>query len=117
MKITKSFDEKKPTLYLVPTPIGNLKEITSRALEVLNAVDAIAAEDTRNTKKLLMAYNIQKPLISHHEHNQATSIPQILNHLHNNDSVAVVSDAGYPLVSDPGANLVKEVIKEDYAVV
>ena len=117
MKITKSFDEKKPTLYLVPTPIGNLKEITSRALEVLNAVDVIAAEDTRNTKKLLMAYNIQKPLISHHEHNQATSIPQILHHLHNNDSVAVVSDAGYPLVSDPGANLVKEVIKEDYAVV
>ena len=86
-------------------------------IEVLNAVDVIAAEDTRNTKKLLMAYNIQKPLISHHEHNQATSIPQILNHLHNNDSVAVVSDAGYPLVSDPGANLVKEVIKEDYAVV
>lgn len=117
MKITKSFDKEKPTLYLVPTPIGNLKEITSRALEVLNTVDIIAAEDTRNTKKLLMAYNIQKPLISHHEHNQASSIPQILNHLRNNESVAVVSDAGYPLVSDPGANLVKEVIKEDYAVV
>ena len=105
------------TLYLVATPIGNLEDMTFRAIRTLKEVDLIAAEDTRNTKKLLMAYNIQKPLISHHEHNQATSIPQILNHLHNNDSVAVVSDAGYPLVSDPGANLVKEVIKEDYAVV
>lgn len=117
MKITKSFDEKKPTLYLVPTPIGNLKEITSRALEVLNAVDVIAAEDTRNTKKLLMAYGIQKPLISHHEHNQSTSIPVILDYLKDGKSVAVVSDAGYPLVSDPGANLVKEVINNDFAVV
>lgn len=117
MKITKSFDEAKPTLYLVPTPIGNLQEITQRAMDVLKGVDVIAAEDTRNTKKLLMAYEIQKPLISHHEHNQATSIPVILDYLKDGKSVAVVSDAGYPLVSDPGANLVKEVINNDFAVV
>lgn len=117
MKITKSFDVEKPTLYLVPTPIGNLKEITQRALEVLNEVDVIAAEDTRNTKKLLMAYQISKPLISHHEHNQATSIPEIIKLIQEGKSVAVVSDAGYPLVSDPGANLVKEAIKNDINVV
>lgn len=117
MKITKSFDEAKPTLYLVPTPIGNLQEITQRAMDVLKDVDVIAAEDTRNTKKLLMAYGIQKPLISHHEHNQSTSIPVILDYLKDGKSVAVVSDAGYPLVSDPGANLVKEVINNDFAVV
>lgn len=117
MKITKSFDEAKPTLYLVPTPIGNLQEITQRAMDVLKGVDVIAAEDTRNTKKLLMAYGIQKPLISHHEHNQASSIPVILDYLKDGKSVAVVSDAGYPLVSDPGANLVKEVINNDFAVV
>lgn len=117
MKITKSFDETKPTLYLVPTPIGNLQEITQRAMDVLKDVDVIAAEDTRNTKKLLMAYGIQKPLISHHEHNQSTSIPVILDYLKDDKSVAVVSDAGYPLVSDPGANLVKEVINNDFAVV
>ncbi len=117
MKITKSFDEAKPTLYLVPTPIGNLQEITQRAMDVLKDVDVIAAEDTRNTKKLLMAYGIQKPLISHHEHNQSTSIPAILDYLKDDKSVAVVSDAGYPLVSDPGANLVKEVINNDFAVV
>lgn len=117
MKITKSFDEAKPTLYLVPTPIGNLQEITQRAMDVLKDVDVIAAEDTRNTKKLLMAYGIQKPLISHHEHNQSTSIPVILDYLKDGKSVAVVSDAGYPLVSDPGANLVKEVINNDFTVV
>lgn len=117
MKITKSFDEAKPTLYLVPTPIGNLQEITQRAMDVLKDVDVIAAEDTRNTKKLLMAYGIQKPLISHHEHNQSASIPVILDYLKDDKSVAVVSDAGYPLVSDPGANLVKEVINNDFAVV
>lgn len=117
MKITKSFDEAKPTLYLVPTPIGNLQEITQRAMDVLKDVDVIAAEDTRNTKKLLMAYGIQKPLISHHEHNQSTSIPVILDYLKDGKSVAVVSDAGYPLVSDPGANLVREVINNDFAVV
>lgn len=112
-----SFDHQKPTLFLVPTPIGNLQEMTPRALDVLGSVDFIAAEDTRNTKKLLMAYQINKPLISHHEHNQNTSIPKILEYLKEGMSVAVVSDAGYPLVSDPGGYLVKEVIEAGFSVV
>ena len=111
MKRQKSFQNNNSTLYLVPTPIGNLQEMTPRALDVLKQVDVIAAEDTRNTKKLCMAYQIQKPLIYHHEHNQATSIPEILSLLEQGKQVAVVSDAGYPLVSDPGQRLVKEAIE------
>lgn len=113
----KSFQNNKSTLYLVPTPIGNLQEMTPRALEVLKEVNVIAAEDTRHTKKLCMAYQIQKPLISHHEHNQASSIPEILHLLEQGKQVAIVSDAGYPLVSDPGQRLVKEVIEKGYNVV
>lgn len=117
MKRKSSFETQQPTLYLVPTPIGNLQEMTPRALDTLNQVDVIAAEDTRNTKKLLMHYQIQTPLISHHEHNQQESIPRILSYLQEGKSVAVVSDAGYPLVSDPGQRLVQEVIDLDYPVV
>ena len=117
MQRQKSFENEMPTIYLVPTPIGNLQEMTSPALDTLQKVDVIAAEDTRNTKKLLMAYQIQKPLISHHEHNQAESIPKILNLLEEGKSVAIVSDAGYPLVSDPGQRLVQEVIEAGYPVV
>ena len=117
MRRQKSFQNKQPTLYLVPTPIGNLQEMTPRALEILNQVDVIAAEDTRNTYKLRQAYGIQKPLISHHEHNQAASIPEILALLEQGKQVAVVSDAGYPLVSDPGQRLVREVIEKDFNVV
>ena len=91
--------------------------MTPRALDVLKAVDIIAAEDTRNTKKLLMAYQIQTPLMSHHEHNQAESVPRILDLLGEGKSIAVVSDAGYPLISDPGQWLVKEVISKGYPVV
>ena len=117
MKRKSSFEQGEPTLYLVPTPIGNLQEMTPRALDTLSSVDVIAAEDTRNTKKLLMYYQIQKPMISHHEHNQSESIPKILNYLKEGKSVAVVSDAGYPLVSDPGQRLVQEVIELDVPVV
>ena len=105
---------RKTTLYVVATPIGNLQEMTPRALDVLKQVDVIAAEDTRNTKKLCMAYQIQKPLISHHEHNQTTSIPEILSLLEQGKQIAVVSDAGYPLVSDPGQRLVKEAIEKRF---
>lgn len=117
MKRQKSFQNKQPTLYLVPTPIGNLQEMTPRALQILNQVDAIAAEDTRNTHKLCQAYGIQKPLLSHHEHNQGVSIPQILARLEGGEDIAVVSDAGYPLVSDPGQRLVKEAIENNFNVV
>lgn len=112
-----SFENEEPTLYLVPTPIGNLQEMTPRALDVLKNVDVIAAEDTRNTKKLLMAYQIHTPLMSHHEHNQQESIPKIISILEEGKSIAIVSDAGYPLISDPGQWLVKEVIEHDFPVV
>ncbi|MGN1276668.1 MAG: 16S rRNA (cytidine(1402)-2'-O)-methyltransferase [Floccifex sp.] len=117
MKRQKSFETKQASLYLVPTPIGNLSEMTKRSLETLEMVDVIACEDTRNTNKLLMAYNIKKPLLSHHEHNQKESIPKIISILQEGKNVAIVSDAGYPLVSDPGQNLVKEVIAKDIPVV
>ncbi len=117
MNRQKSFENDKSTLYLVATPIGNLSEITYRAIEILNSVDFIAAEDTRNTIKLLNHYNIQKKLISHHEHNINSSIPKILNLLNDNHNIALVSDAGYPAISDPGAELVKEVIEHGYNVV
>ncbi len=113
----KSFEQEKPTVYLVPTPIGNLSEMTSRALETLEKVDVIAAEDTRNSHKLLTHFGISKPMISHHEHNQETSIPKLLSILEERKSIAVISDAGYPLVSDPGGRLVKCVIEHGYPVV
>ena len=113
----KSFESDVSTLYLVPTPIGNLQEMTPRALDILKEVSVIAAEDTRNTKKLLMAYGIDTMLMSHHEHNQQVSIPKIIERLENGENVAVVSDAGYPLVSDPGQKLVQETISHGFNVV
>ena len=113
----KSFESDASTLYLVPTPIGNLQEMTPRALDILKEVSVIAAEDTRNTKKLLMAYGIDTMLMSHHEHNQQVSIPKIIERLENGEDVAVVSDAGYPLVSDPGQKLVQETISHGFNVV
>lgn len=113
----KSFEKEQPTLYLVPTPIGNLQEMTPRALEVLKTVDCIAAEDTRNTHRLLQSYDIHTPMISHHEHNQEKSVLQILERLSSGQSIAVVSDAGYPLVSDPGQRLVTQTIEAGYPVV
>lgn len=113
----KSFESDASTLYLVPTPIGNLQEMTPRALDILRNVAVVAAEDTRNTKKLLMAYSIDTPLLSHHEHNQEVSIPKILSVLEQGKDVAVVSDAGYPLVSDPGQRLVQETIEKGFNVV
>lgn len=117
MNRQKSFENGKATLYLVATPIGNLNEITYRAIEVLKTVDYIAAEDTRNTIKLLNHFEITTKLISHHEHNVLTSIPKIIDLLENGNNIALVSDAGYPAISDPGYELVKEVIKHDLNVV
>lgn len=117
MNRQKSFENGKPTLYLVATPIGNLNEMTYRAVEILNSVDYIAAEDTRNTIKLLNHFDISKKLISHHEHNIHTSIPKIIDLLSKGNDVALVSDAGYPAISDPGYELVKEVITHEWNVV
>ncbi|MGI9073619.1 MAG: 16S rRNA (cytidine(1402)-2'-O)-methyltransferase [Bryobacteraceae bacterium] len=96
------------TLYVIATPIGNLEDITLRALRILrDEVAIIACEDTRQTQKLLEHYQIKKPLISYHEHNEASRTAEILDRLERGESVALVSDAGTPLVSDPGYRVVK----------
>jgi 16S rRNA (cytidine1402-2'-O)-methyltransferase len=94
------------TLYIVATPIGNLEDITLRALRVLKEADLIAAEDTRHTRKLLAYYGISTPLMSYHAHNQASRGPELLRRLAESETVALVSDAGTPGFSDPGADLV-----------
>ena len=93
-------------LYIVATPIGNLKDITLRALEVLADVDLIIAEDTRVTQKLLNAHAIKQPLLSYHQHNAEQRDPQVLAKLQQGHRVALVTDAGTPLISDPGHSLV-----------
>lgn len=95
------------TLYLVATPIGNLADISERALKVLSEADFVAAEDTRNTQKLLSYFGIKKPLISYHEHNKAECGERICERLLSGESCALVTDAGTPAISDPGADLVK----------
>lgn len=95
------------TLYLVATPIGNLEDVTLRALRVLKEADLVAAEDTRRTRKLLARYGIPAKLVSCHEHNEAERIPALLEALRSGKTVALVSDAGSPAVSDPGARLVR----------
>lgn len=96
-------------LYVTATPIGNLGDLSIRALEVLKGVDAIICEDTRVTKKLLTRFGIGKPLLSLHEHNEKKVIPEILSKLESGQTLAMVSDAGTPLISDPGYNLVRAV--------
>lgn len=113
----KSFENKQSNLYLVATPIGNLEEITFRAINILKEVDYIGAEDTRNTIKLLNHYDIKTKLISHHEHNLTQSIPKIIELLKQGKNIALVSDAGYPAISDPGYELVKEAIKHNINVI
>jgi 16S rRNA (cytidine1402-2'-O)-methyltransferase len=105
------------TLYIVATPIGNLKDITLRAMDVLNAVDWIAAEDTRHTQKLLQALAIQKPLLSLHDHNEQARSTQLLQKLQMGESGALVSDAGTPLINDPGYHLVKLLRQQKVRVV
>ncbi len=117
MNRQKSFENQLPTLYIVATPIGNLSEMTYRAVEILKSVDYIAAEDTRNTIKLLNHFEISTKLVSHHEHNLSIAIPKIIQDLKDGCQIALVSDAGYPAISDPGYELVKEVIKEGMNVV
>lgn len=117
MKRQKSFEEQQPTIYLVATPIGNLDEFTPRAVEILNTVDVIAAEDTRNTMKLLSHFDIHTRLIAHHQHNEQASAKGLLQFLEQGKSVAIVSDAGYPLVSDPGQTITELAIQAGYPVV
>lgn len=117
MNRQKSFENNKSTLYLVATPIGNLEEMTYRSVRILNEVNFIAAEDTRNTIKILNHFGIKKKLISHHEHNIEVSSKKIVELLQEGHSIALVSDAGYPAISDPGYELVLKVIEAGFNVV
>ncbi len=104
------------TLYIVSTPIGNLEDITLRALHILSSVDLIAAEDTRKTKILLDRYNIQKPLISNYSYNEERRRPELLDKLRSGMNIAVVSDAGTPGVSDPAFRLIRAAIDEQIPI-
>ena len=103
-------EDKHGKVYLVSTPIGNLKDITFRAVETLKRVPLIAAEDTRHSKVLLSHYNISTPLISYFEHNKFSRIPKLMNHLKGGNDLAVITDAGTPGISDPAYRLVREAI-------
>lgn len=111
-------DGSKPVrgLYVVPTPIGNLRDITLRALDILQATDLIACEDTRVTARLLDAYGITTPVMPYHEHNARRVRPELLRRLAKGAAIALVSDAGTPLVSDPGYRLVREAMEAGHAV-
>lgn len=107
----------KGKLYIVATPIGNLEDITLRAINVLKDVDIIAAEDTRHTLKLLNHLEISKPLISYHRHNEDIKTDMLIGKLLDGNNIALVSDAGTPAISDPGEEIVKEAIKNQIEVV
>lgn len=115
MKRIKSF-EHSTICYFVATPIGNLNDISKRALDVLKSVDVIACEDTRTTLSLLNHFSINKQLISYHEHNEQLCSQKLISLLKENKSIAVVSDAGYPGISDPGSILVTHCIENDIPV-
>ena len=103
-------------LYVVSTPIGNLKDITLRALEILESVDGIVCEDTRRTSLLLNNYRIKKPLIVVNDHNESYMVQQVVEQLKSGQNMALVSDAGTPLISDPGYKLVRECLKQGIPV-
>ncbi|MBB6674891.1 16S rRNA (cytidine(1402)-2'-O)-methyltransferase [Cohnella nanjingensis] len=120
-QVQKSFasrpSDKPGTLYLVATPIGNLEDMTFRAIRTLKEADLIAAEDTRQTRKLLTHYEIGNRLVSYHEHNKEASGPELLRMLEEGSSIALVSDAGIPAISDPGADLAAEAARRGIPVV
>ena len=107
----------KGTLYLVPTPIGNLSDITQRAIDILANVDIIAAEDTRHTKLLLNHFNIHKRIIAYHEHNKHVAGEYLIEQLRIGKSIAQCSDAGMPVISDPGYDLVKKALTENISII
>ncbi|MFM7190389.1 MAG: 16S rRNA (cytidine(1402)-2'-O)-methyltransferase [Microcystaceae cyanobacterium] len=104
-------------LYLVGTPIGNLEDMTFRAIKTLKKVDFIAAEDTRHTGKLLQYFEITTPQLSYHDHNHQSRLPSLLHHLHQGKSLALVSDAGMPGISDPGYELVQACLEQEIEVI
>ncbi len=112
----KSYDEK-PTLFLIATPIGNMDDITYRAIETLRNVSVIFAEDTRITNQLLTKFQIKNKLIASHQYNEKENIEKLLNYLSNNENVGLVTDRGTPIISDPGYYLAKAAIENSYNVV
>lgn len=118
MQIQSSYEESdKGKLYIVPTPIGNLDDMTFRAVQTLKNVDLILAEDTRHTQKLLSHFSITTRLLSFHQHNTAARMQDVLERLLEGKDLALVSDAGMPAISDPGYELVKEAILQDVQVI
>lgn len=113
----KSSPSPRPSLYVVGTPIGNLEDITLRALRVLRDVNVIACEDTRQTQKLLNHFEISTPTISYHEHNEMTRAPELISRMEQGESVALVTDAGMPAISDPGFRLISLAIEHEIPVV
>ena len=114
--IQKSNDNT-PTLYLVPTPIGNIEDITLRAINILKSVDLVLSEDTRVTKQLFKELNISNKLVSNYEYNEEKNKELVLNYLKNGKNVALVSDQGTPVISDPGYNISSYIISQNYNVV
>lgn len=117
MQQQKSFQKESGNLYLVPTPIGNLEDMTFRGVRTLEEVDIIASEDTRHTQKLLNHFSITTPQISLHEHNYKERIPQLIARLEEGANIAQVSDAGMPSISDPGHELVESCIEQGIPVI
>lgn len=117
MNSQKSYQTDRPTLYVVPTPIGNLEDMTYRAVRILQEADLIAAEDTRQTMKLCRHFDIDTKLVSYHEHNKQISGPRLIEDIQDGKTVAIVSDAGMPGISDPGSDLVRLAIEADIPVV
>lgn len=109
-------EKNKGTLYIVGTPIGNLDDITVRAINTLKSVDVILAEDTRQTLKLLNHFDISKHMISYHRHNEDEKISKVVEFLDNDKNLALVSDAGMPVISDPGQNLIKYLVENKYNI-
>ena len=118
MQIQTSYQETdKGILYIVPTPIGNLDDMTFRAVATLKEADLILAEDTRHTQKLLNHFSIHNRLLSFHEHNTLSRMAEVIEKLLAGEKLALVSDAGMPAISDPGYELVREAIQEDIPVI
>ena len=108
MEVRQDLNRNPGMLYVVATPIGNLGDITLRALEVLKSVDVVAAEDTRHSGLLLKHFEIKKPFVSYHEHNEAARTAELVERLARGENVALITDAGMPCLSDPGVRLIRE---------
>ncbi len=117
MRIQKSFKNTNSTLYIIPTPIGNLEDITIRTLNTLKSIDILFCEDKRVTQKLLNRYEIKVSTRAYHEHNKERANNEIITCLENNQNIGLVSDAGMPGISDPGYDIIKEVSKLNYNIV